>query len=336
MNHLRNLSRRQDVTDPSQVAEARRCVASFAGEIGFDVTDTGRASLVASEMATNLLKHAGGGVLLMRATADGLELLAVDPGAGMADPSQCLRDGFSTAGSAGTGLGAIRRLSDGFDLYSRVGTGTVVLGRLRNHQLPPAVPARFTIGAVCLPVEGESVSGDGWVALPRGDTVRVAVFDGLGHGPDAADAATAALDLAAQKQAETPAELLQMIHQGIRHTRGAAGAVHDLHAGGGTVCSAGVGNITSMIVNRESADRGRLLMTHNGTLGHVASRFQDSVQPWAATDLLIVASDGLTSRWDLTRHPGLLTRDPAIIAAVLWRDFNRGRDDATVLVIRES
>jgi hypothetical protein len=283
-------------------------------------------------MATNLVKHAGGGALLARATADGLELLAVDRGAGMADPQECLRDGFSTAGSAGTGMGAIKRLADEFDLYSMPGAGTVVMGRLRNRQTPASAPARLLIGAISLPMDGENVCGDGWASRIAGNTVRLTLFDGLGHGPEAAAATAACLDLVQRYPDERPEALLQRIHQGIRHTRGGAGTVCDLFASSGMLRIAGVGNIAAVLVHDQKA---RPLMSHNGTLGHIATRFQEFTHPWSRDDLLILYSDGLTSRWDLSRYPGLSQRDPAVIAAVLWRDFTRGRDDITVVVVRE-
>lgn len=332
MNALGTGSVRLPVQDVTQVAETRRAVARLAGEVGFDETDTGRASLVASEMCTNLVKHAGGGVLLARPVSDGIELLAVDRGPGMTDPQECLRDGFSTAGSAGTGLGAISRLADGFDLYSQPGGGTVVLGRLRNRQAEPGVRARFLVGAVSLPLDGETVCGDGWVVRSGGDVLRVVVFDGLGHGPEAADAAEAALDLAQRHPADRPEALLQRLHLGIRHTRGGAGAVCDVFAASGMLRLASVGNIATVLVHDHKS---RQLMSHNGTLGHIATRFQEFTHPWSHDDLLILHSDGLTSRWDLARYPGLPQRDPAVVAAVLWRDSTRGRDDATVVVVRE-
>lgn len=335
MNALGNTSTRLLVQDPSQVAEARRAIAALAQEVGFDETDSGRASLVASEMATNLVKHARGGSIIVQPLFDGMDLLAVDQGPGMGDPNECLRDGYSTAGSSGTGLGAIRRLSDAFDLFSRVGSGTVVLGRLRNRRRPAAA-SRFLVGAVSLPIDGETLCGDGWTCRISGECLRVALFDGIGHGSEANDAADAALAFITAERQEQPAALLQRIHLGIRHTRGAAGSIYDLYAVGGILRYAGVGNITATIIGEANVARGRQLMSHNGTLGHLATRFQEFTQPWTRGDLLILSSDGLTNRWDLSRYPGLGSRDPAVVAAVLWRDFSRGRDDVTVVVIRES
>jgi anti-sigma regulatory factor (Ser/Thr protein kinase) len=320
------------VHDSSNVAEVRRAVAALAGDAGFSEAEVGRASLVASEMATNLFKHAGDGFVVVRPIAQGIELMAIDRGPGMSDPMECLRDGFSTAGSAGTGLGAIKRMSDDFDLFTQPGIGTVVLGRLRNRECRPVPPGRFMVGAVSLPMDGQTVCGDGWSSREEGDAIRLVVFDGLGHGPDAASATEAAMDLVTDHPDEGPAALLQRVHHGIRHTRGAAGMVCDISSNGQAVRFAGVGNISIVLVHDY---RARPMMSHNGTLGHNASRFQELTQPWAHGDQLILYSDGLTSRWDLARYPGLQQRDPAVMAAVLWRDFQRGRDDATVVVIRE-
>lgn len=320
------------VHDSSNVAEVRRAAAALAGDAGFSEAEVGRASLVASEMATNLYKHAGGGSVVVRPVTQGIELMAIDRGPGMSDPAECLRDGFSTAGSAGTGLGAIKRMSDDFDLFTQPGAGTVVLGRLRNREVRSAAAGRFRLGAISLSMEGQTVCGDGWSSREEGDSIRVVVFDGLGHGPDAAAATAAAMALVTSHPEETPAALLQRIHHGIRHTRGAAGMVCDVSSSSRTLRFAGVGNIAIVLMHDY---RSRPMISHNGTLGHNATRFQELTQAWAQDDLLILYSDGLTSRWDLARYPGLQQRDPAVVAGVLWRDFQRGRDDATVVVIRE-
>ena len=103
------------VTDPSQVAEARRAGAVLARAVGFDEERAGRLALVVTESGTNLLRHAGGGHILLRAVDDhgaaAVDVLALDRGPGMTNVARCLEDGYSTAGGAGTGLGAMRRLS---------------------------------------------------------------------------------------------------------------------------------------------------------------------------------------------------------------------------------
>jgi anti-sigma regulatory factor (Ser/Thr protein kinase) len=108
----------------------------MAETIGLDEAQAERVAIVVTEACTNLLKHASGGEVLVRTTGDGdpngrpeLEILVLDQGPGMANLQQCFRDGFSTGGSPGHGLGAITRLSAESDLYSDVGRGTALLAR---------------------------------------------------------------------------------------------------------------------------------------------------------------------------------------------------------------
>ena len=101
------------VAERSRVAEARRLASIAAAERGFAAGDIGRVAIVATELATNLVKHAGGGDIFITPFDDcegrGLELLALDKGPGISDLQRALSDGYSTTGSAGTGLGAVRR-----------------------------------------------------------------------------------------------------------------------------------------------------------------------------------------------------------------------------------
>ena len=119
------------IREMSAVAEARREVTGMARTIGFAENDVGRVALVVTEAATNLVKHTPQGQLLARAFDRGgvaaIEVLAFDQGPGMADICESLRDGYSTSGSPGTGLGAIKRLSEEFDIYTIPGKGCALV-----------------------------------------------------------------------------------------------------------------------------------------------------------------------------------------------------------------
>src|SRR5580692_5390160 len=125
-------SRYIPVTEDSQVGFARRCVVEICQRISRDETFCGKVAIVITEMARNLVRHGKGGEIVIRevATHASLELLALDRGPGMHNTAECLRDGFSTAGTAGTGFGSIKRLSDRFEVFSQPGRGTVVWVRL--------------------------------------------------------------------------------------------------------------------------------------------------------------------------------------------------------------
>jgi anti-sigma regulatory factor (Ser/Thr protein kinase) len=322
------------IEDRSQVGHARRAAADLATRLQFDETLTGKVGLTVTELATNIVKHAGSGRMLLSAlTRDGgagVEVLALDKGPGIADVSTSLRDGHSTSGTMGSGLGAIARQSTDFEVYSQSGRGTalrtVVWGRMPRKQL-----ASIEYGGVCVPKSGEAVAGDDWsIATDRG-FLSVLLADGLGHGLHAREAARAAVEtLAAHPQAE-PEALIQACHAALARTRGAALAVARLAANAERGAYAGVGNIVARV---EGSTAKRHLASYNGTVGHNLYRVKEFAFPWPTGALLVMHSDGLGSHWDLAAYPGLIARHPALIAGVLYRDYDRGRDDVSVVVLR--
>src|SRR5262249_3039287 len=195
------------ITEASQVAAARRTALQMASRLGLSETETGALALVVTEAATNLVKHAQAGQLLLRtleaAEAPGVELLALDTGPGMAHVGLCLQDGYSTAGSPGTGLGAITRLATLWDLYSVPGQGTALLAQVvrRARRLPAeelplhSAPGPLVVGGVCVPYPGEMVCGDAWMVTQQDARCLMLVADGLGHGPLAAEAAHAVVQV---------------------------------------------------------------------------------------------------------------------------------------------
>lgn len=323
------------IEEPSQIAAARRAAAQLAEHLGFSESDAGRVALVATELATNLLKHGGGGEILVRVAEagaiSGVELLAVDRGPGIANLGQSMRDGFSTAGSCGGGLGAIFRLAQQFDVYSSTGRGTAIVARLWP-QPDLAGLSGGGHGAVCKPHPQESCCGDDW-GLKRYSTGSVClVADGLGHGPSARAAAAQAVDILLSHALCPPQEIVGRAHDALRSTRGAAVAVAQLDHERQQLRYCGVGNIAAAIVDENG--HGRQLVSRNGTAGIGAPKIMEFTYPWTSSGLLIMHSDGLKQNWDLSAYPGLGRRDPSLIAGVLYRDFNRGNDDVTVLAVK--
>ena len=323
------------VTETSQVAEARRRAMDIAQYAGFDETNVGKVALLVTELGTNLIKHARGGqMILSEAGSRGFEVLSLDRGPGITNLGECLRDGYSSAGSPGTGLGALMRLSSQYDIHSVPQKGTSVVARLIAEDLrnPDAV-SEVKIGAVSVAKPGEEQCGDGWAVVTLADRYLCAVADGLGHGSLAARASEEALKCFREQSHRSPKEIVERVHEAIRSTRGAAFAVAQVNHGENIVRFAGVGNISAMIV-----DHGvnRHMVSHNGTAGSEVRRITEFTYPWSETALLIMHSDGLSARWNLSDYPGLLARDPSLIAGVLFRDFARGSDDSTVVVCKQS
>ena len=322
----------------TDTAEARRPAAAQARELGYDEDRAGRVSIVATELATNIVKHADKGELVVQPyrldpATHGLELIAIDSGPGIADLARARADGFSTAGSPGTGLGAIQRIADEVSVYTQPGRGTVMLARLappRGRGAP--TDTGFALGAMQANCPGEVVCGDAWSAVPARNRCRLLVVDGSGHGPPAAEAARAAVALFEAKPGLGLVEIMMMLHGGLAHTRGASAGVLEINRDTREVTFAGLGNISTVVITTEGR---RGMISPGGTLGHTWRTVRPFSQPFAGGAATVVMhSDGLATRWQLDGYLGLAACHPSVIAAVLYRDFHRERDDVTVVVVK--
>lgn len=320
-----------NITDVSCVGEARRAAQLHAQALDFDEVAFGRVGIVVNELATNLAKYAQQGRILLRSVSEGsapaVEILAVDHGPGF-NISSVMIDGFTTGSSPGTGLGAVRRLSQVFDVHSGP-SGSVVLSSISAG----AVPVRddFVVGAVNLALHGELESGDSWAVRTSGGQLAVLVVDGLGHGPLAARAAAEAVEVFGTEQLPLD-RLMQVIHHRLKSTRG--GAVFLAATDGkGDVRFTGVGNIRALLLSESAC---KTLISQNGTAGLQIRAARVLTERWPPSALLILHSDGITSRWTLDDDPSVLRCHPSIIAAVIARTAERGNDDATVVVVRRA
>lgn len=327
-----------DVHDTTQIAEPRRVATWLAEQLGFGDERAGRVALLVSELGTNLAKHARSGEILLSTLStpagerEGVAITAVDHGPGIPDVAISRRDGYSTSGTLGQGLGAIERLADTFELYTAA-SGTVARATIdRERRLPAADQGPYDIAAVQVSKTGEDVCGDAWSFRMRDSRLSVLVADGLGHGLHAHDAAVAALNVFGRRHEEAPGRVIEDVHAALRPTRGAAVAMLAVDRERGTARYAGLGNISASILPPGGGRHN--LVSHPGTAGHTAARIQEFNYPVPADAVIVMASDGLGTHWDLRRYPGLETRCSGIIAGVLYRDFSRRRDDVTVVVAK--
>ena len=323
-----------EIVDASQAGEARRVAVDYATSIGMDQTDCGKIAIAVTEMATNLVKHAHHGKILCELVGQnrsrGLRVLALDKGPGIQNISAALQDGYSTFGSNGNGLGAIRRLATTFDVYSVPGHGTCLVAEFWPQKKSNGSGA-FSLGVVSLAMRGELVCGDGWGTRMTQDHSFFMVVDGLGHGTFASDAAREAERVLADSHANSAADILRDCHDALKKTRGAAAAIAGISHEKVTLTYAGIGNVSATVVAGQSR---RGIANHNGTLGHQMHKIQEFTVPWNRESILIMHSDGLGSKWDLNQYPGLASKHPSIIGAMLYRDFCRERDDVTVMVAK--
>lgn len=317
------------VEGADQTGEARRKAAAAAEASGLDQTAAGRLAIVVTELANNLWKHAGGGEILITSCGDEcVEVLALDKGPGMTDVARCFQDGYSTAGSSGTGLGAVLRLADHYDVYTGVGKGTALLARIGSSSTREARTG-VRLGGVSVPMPGEKVCGDAFAAR-GGASAYLMVVDGLGHGSGAADCADAAVAAFRESALGEPADVLREIHAALRATRGAAAAVAQIDFERGELRYSGVGNIAGSIWANGSA---RHLLSNPGIVGQDSRYVKQFTYELPRDGLVLLYSDGIGTRWSLASYEGLLLRDPSLIAGVIYRDQSRGRDDATVVIV---
>lgn len=311
------------VSHAAHIDAARRAAVNLARDAGAGQPLLDRLTLVIQEMARNLVLHAHGGEMLYFQNERCLQLLAVDRGPGMQDVARCLSDSFSTAGTMGAGLGAIKRLADTFDLYSQPGQGTVVFAGF-DLQAPSAP---LTVAGLSTPYPGEESCGDSWACKGH----RLMVCDGLGHGHAASLASSRAREIFLQHDLNLPQEtLLERMHHALASTRGGAVALAEVLPQQCEVRFCAMGNILGVLDD----GRSRSMVSGNGTVGYRIGRIKSFSYPWSPSTVLLMASDGIGSRFDLGAYPGLATRHPAVIAGVLHRDFRRHNDDATLVVLK--
>lgn len=309
----------------------------LARTLGFSEAERGVVGVIVTEAANNLVKHARQGMLLFRRLiaerGSGLEVLSIDRGPGMEDVERCLHDGYSTAGSPGTGLGAIARTASLFDIYSQPGSGTAMLAQVwtKGYRASRG-ESTLEVGAVAIPMLHETVTGDGWALADHSANPRLMLADGLGHGPSASEAAAAAVRVFEQNVEEGLEEFLNRAHRALAPTRGAAVAVLEFNLQSRQVAFAGIGNIGGRVWDSTME---RNFVSSHGIVGHEMRPVREYLYPWPVDASVVMATDGLLTRWNLDQYPGLRLRHPSLLAGVLYRDFQRGHDDVTVVAVRE-
>jgi anti-sigma regulatory factor (Ser/Thr protein kinase) len=324
------------ISDPNHPGEARRSAARLAQTLALSEVRAAELSIVVMELATNVLTHAGSGEMLLLGWQYGItkavDIFALDKGPGFGDFRRCFTDGYSTADTPGNGLGAVSRMASAFDVYSTASQGTSFFARLLNEGSELASNCELQVGCALAPIAGESVCGDGASVHFQGKRLICIAVDGLGHGIGAAEATDMALHVFHENCDKSPEKIVHRAHSALRATRGAVVGLAEIDLESRKIRYCGIGNISASILGESKSQS---LVSHNGTVGHVMARAVELEYDFPPNSVLVLHSDGLTSQWNLGKYAGLLGRHPGVIAGVLFRDFKRGRDDASVLVISE-
>jgi Anti-sigma regulatory factor (Ser/Thr protein kinase) len=323
--------------DRSYFAILKKEIHALALRANFNERKIGEIDIIVAEMATNLVKHAGGGHLLVKLVEEhgieGIEIISIDNGPGMTDVGRMMTDGTSTKNTLGLGLGAIKRLSDVFQTYSQKTWGTVILVRKFKEELPAFTKrSKIELSSIVVPKPGEDICGDGFFTQSTKNHLKLFLGDGLGHGPEAARAVREA-GIAFSECADTyPPDILRYINNAVRKTRGLVGtvAVFDIKQKKWEIC--GIGNISTRI---NGPNLSKNYMAYNGIIGLNVPRTLNAQEiEHEKGQVLVMCSDGLKSRWETTRFTGILRCDLSILAAALYKEYTRNNDDASVAVCK--
>lgn len=322
--------------DRSYFSLIKKEIHRVAAELGMNALRINELDLIVAEMTSNLFKYSDGGELLMGAFPNNgspyIELISIDNGPGIINPSRMMQDGISTTNTLGHGLGSMKRLSDTFELYSLIGWGTIVLSRVYNERARAKEKNDVTMTPIVVSKPGEKTSGDGFVFKKTDKYLKMMLADGLGHGPEANRAINEAAAAFKVFPDYSPTETIRFIHSAIKKTRGAVINILCYDYPRRVWTSAGVGNIAARMFGPITQKNH---MSYNGIVGHnIPGTMND--QEYAADEFnqAMLCSDGIKTRIDLARYPLMYKYDLTILAAAIYKDHARRNDDMSVVIAK--
>ena len=333
------------ISSPADEGQARRAARKMATIIGFDEKATEGIAIVASELASNLTRHAGGGTLLFtritRQGQSGIQIESRDTGPGIVDVNQALADGFSSVGGLGYGLGTVNRLMDEFEINSkrRPQSGTHIISKrwLRQKKVRlVACPLSFGAATRCHPVSNQN--GDAFVIQKVNQCALIGVIDGLGHGQFAHRAAQAARDYVENHVDEPLSAIFRGTGRACRGTRGVVMALSKFEWEGQPgsqiairLSVASVGNIETRVFGSLQPLRFEI---RRGIVGVNAREPLVTEHKWDQNFIMVMHSDGLSSHWRWHDFPEIPEAPPNIIAQKMLNRLGKDNDDATVVVVK--
>jgi anti-sigma regulatory factor (Ser/Thr protein kinase) len=327
------------IEERSFIAYIKREIHTNVLQEKFSQRQVGEIDIIVSEISSNMVKHANGGELLYRCYSSGdgesiFEIIAIDSGPGIPDTVRMARDGVSTVGTLGHGLGSISRLSTFSQVYSIQNWGTIVYSRVSSNKdsLIDGSVKNLDIRSLCVNKPKELVCGDGYAVRKTKSDTRIFFGDGLGHGIHAQDAVKVAARCFMETKQQEPVDIIRELHEAVRRTRGlvAAVAIHNHEKNEWKVC--GVGNI---LVRMYSGIQYKNYMSYNGTVGlNIPTSMKESVMVAEKNQHLMLCSDGIRTRWEISRYPSVFKYDSKILAACIYKDHSRRTDDASMLIAK--
>ena len=334
------------IVESYNVAVARRKIAEIAKDVGFDKKAIEEISIVVTELGVNLLEHfAISGRIkcsyIKEGKREGLQIVSIDEGPGIANIKAGLEDGVSSTGSLGIGLGAVRRLMSDLKIdssteeqkiinYRRIGTKIVAkkfLPSKQNYKDKSSKETRY--GIFTRSKIGESYNGDNYFLKHFEDKTLISVIDGLGHGKEASIASKKAVIYLNENYFKKLEEIIHELHELLKHSRGVAISLALINDTEGSLEYLGIGNVMTKIFNSPEPIRP---INYNGTVGMALRSFKILSYSWRVGNIIIMTSDGISSKYDIADGQSLINQHPMLIAKYIFNTFSKEYDDATILV----
>jgi anti-sigma regulatory factor (Ser/Thr protein kinase) len=336
------------LNEETNIGQARRALKRCAAELDFNERQLAEIDIAVKEIGSNAIKFGRStGQIYFTATdrnldPAGIEILYIDKGPGIEDTALAIEDGYTTTGSMGAGLGAVKRMADEFYIYSMLHSSTRRLSLYERTTHGTAIVVRKYVaedekqvedgrtrwGAFTRPQIGEDSNGDGYLIKTVENRQLIAIIDGLGHGEGAriaTAAAIASIEENAEEQVET---IIRATHEALRPTRGAVLGLAAIDSTSRTIEYAGIGNTDFRALGGTKPLR---FISFNGTLGSRLERVKVFKEQLPRRATIVLSTDGISDRWDPESYPGLLGLHPQLLCAVVMRDYGRPNDDATIL-----
>ena len=322
--------------DRSYFSLIKKEIHRKAVEVGMDAERINKLDLIVAEMTSNLFKYSDDGELLLGVFSNGgspyIELISIDNGPGILNPARMMQDGVSTSNTLGHGLGSMKRLSDTFELYSQVGWGTIVLSRIYSKAEKISPKNSVQINPIIVHKPGEKVSGDGFVFKKTDKYLKMMLADGLGHGPEANLAVNEAAAAFKVFPDYSPADTIRFLHNAIKKTRGAVINITGYDYQKRLWTSVGVGNIAARLYGPVNLKNH---MSYNGIVGHnIPNTLNDQTYSADEFNQVMLCSDGIKTRIELSKYPMMYKYDLTILAAAIYKDHARRNDDMSVVMAK--
>jgi anti-sigma regulatory factor (Ser/Thr protein kinase) len=323
------------IYDEASVSSARQRVRDIGEGFNLSKELIERVALIASELAHNHLAHARLGYFAVkpveRRGVKGLEVIAADIGPGIGRPAHAFESASLTGDSLGSGLGAVWRIADEVEFDNRLAEGACVIARKFETR---ATPLCCEVAIMGKPFPGEAISGDDAVFFQSESEFLAAVSDGLGHGPEARQASTRAIEAVARNRRLDLHRLAITLNSELADTRGCAMSIVRFNKEDRVLESVCFGDVHSHLYRLREAHFFASIpfILGDGDLPQPRIRIETATAETGS--VLVMFTDGLKSRTTLKGQLDILRQPAVAIAQYLVENHSRVDDDALVLVAR--